>query len=194
MQRARATITYPAAGAPGLITLYTRTTGVEDGGTAQLTVDRLHDALNAGLGIFAGSTSFDALTTVDDIDAATGALTGSHSVTGWHLSGSGSDVYAPLASAIAITWKTSVIVNRRRVRGRTFLSPVSRGAIDSDGTPASGILTAVNAIATAWTDNGLTDTFAVVWHRPKGTSTGSAEDITGHQVKDTFAVLRSRRD
>lgn len=195
MQRARAQITYPASGGPGLITLYTRSTGSENGTTAQLTTDRLKNALTAGRAMFDAGTTFSSFGTVDDIDAATGNLTGFHDVTPWTVTGSAAGgSYAPLAVAVCATWKTLGIVRGRRVQGRTFLSPLAYAMMQADGTPTAACLTAAQALAVAWLDNGLTDTFATVWARPRPGQTGSAEDITAYFIKDKFAVLRSRRD
>jgi hypothetical protein len=95
---------------------------------------------------------------------------------------------------LAVTWKTDAVLAGRRVRGRTYLGPLQIGVNEADGSPAAAALALAETFATEWTDNGLTDTFAVVWHRPVGGAGGTAEDITGHQIRDKFAVLRSRRD
>lgn len=194
MQRIRASIIYPDTGAPGVITLYTRSTGLENGPTATLTGDRLKNALSAGLSIFCTTTTFVSDSFVDTLDPATGSITGSNPYTPFTLVGTSGLTYLPPANQICVTWKTAAVIAGRRVRGRTFLGPLQIGAAEANGSPSSGALTAAGAIATAWTDNGLTDTFAVVWHRPVGGSGGTAEDITSHQIRDKMAVLRSRRD
>ena len=194
MQRARAQIQYPSSGSPGVITLYTRTTLGENAGTAQLTVDRLHDALNAGHFLFCSDTLFVSDTFVDTIDPATGSITGSDGVTPWTLAGGTGTQYLPQANQICVTWKTAAVIAGRRVRGRTFLGPLAKTELEDNGTPLAAALTSAGALADAWVNNGLTSTFAVVWHRPVGGSGGTAEDITAHSIKDKFAILRSRRD
>ena len=194
MQRIRASINYSNPGAPGVITLYTRSTGLENGTTAVLTSTRLQDALTAGRSLFPSIVTFAGDSFVDTIDPATGHITASDSITPWTVVGLSPAGVMPPANAICITWKTAAVIAGRRVRGRTFLSPLYQGVADTDGTPEASRLAAVEDLANAWTDNGLTDTFAVVWHRPVGGSGGTAEDITSHQVRDKFAVLRSRRD
>lgn len=194
VQRIRATISWPSVGGPGVITLYTRSTGLENGPTADLTSSRLQNALTAGVTLFTGGTVFRSDSFVDTIDPATGVITDSNDVTPWTVTGTNSGVLAPLATMVCVTWKTAAVIAGRRVRGRTFLGPLAQNTDDNDGTPASATLTAANALGDAWTDNGLTDTFAVVWHRPVSGAGGTAEDITAHQVRDKFAVLRSRRD
>lgn len=194
MQRIRAAINYPLPGSPGVITLYTRSTGLENGATAQLTCDRLRDAVTAGADLWAGDTHIISDAFVDDIDPATGHITGSNGVTGWSFTGTGATAYCPPATAVCIAWKTAAVIGGRRVQGRTFVGPLSTTHLQTDGTPDAGGLTKANDMASAWTDNGLTATFTVVWHRPVSGAGGTAEDITGHVVKDKFAVLRSRRD
>jgi hypothetical protein len=131
---------------------------------------------------------------VDTIDPATGSITGSDSVDPFTVTGTSSDVYLPPATAIVLSWKTAAVIGGRRVAGRTFLSPLWQGDVEANGSPGSTQMTLANAVAAAWIDNGLTDTFAVVWHRPVGGTGGTAEDITAKSVRDKFAVLRSRRD
>lgn len=193
MQRIRASINY-GAGAPGVITLYTLTSLPEDATSAQLCCDRLKDALTAGNTLFHDEVSFASDSFVDTIDPATGAITGSDSVTPWTVLGAGSSFIAPPALQLAVTWKTGDIVNGRRVAGRTFVGPLDYGTIQDDGTPTATALTKLEAFANAWTDNGTTDVYAAVWHRPVGGSGGSDHEITAHSFKDKFAVLRSRRD
>lgn len=195
MQRIRGAITYnDVSGGPGLITLYTRSTGLENDATAALTSSRLEDALTAGKALFSVHTSVIGETFVDDIDPATGAITGSHATDPWTVTGTTSGATGPAVLQICATWKTSVVIAGRRVAGRTFIGPLTNAVADTDGTPSAPYMTAALALAAAWIDNGLTDTFAVVWHRPVGGSGGTAEDITSYSVKDKFAVLRSRRD
>jgi hypothetical protein len=195
MQRIRATINYTdVAGGPGVITLYTRSTGLENGATADLTSSRLQDALDAGKALFSVYTSFVADTFVDTIDPATGSITDSNPTAAWTVTGTTTGHTGPAVLAICVTWKTTAVIAGRRVRGRTFLSPLTNAVADIDGTPSAPYMTAANDLGDAWTDNGLTNTYAVVWHRPVGGAGGTAEDITAHSIRDKFAVLRSRRD
>ena len=194
MQRIRASISWPLSGSPGVMTLYTRSTRLENAATAALTNTRLYDAVqNLGL-VMPTTLVFNGDSFVDDIDPDTGAITDSHSVTPWTYGGGSGTSYAPPASQVCVTWKTAAVIAGRRVRGRTFAGPFSLSKVDTDGSPTADLMTHMEAFAAAWVDNGLTDTFAVVWHRPVGGHGGTAEDITGHVIKDKLAVLRSRRD
>lgn len=98
---------------------------------------------------------------------------------------------APLATAIVIGWRTASAT--RSGRGRTFVGPVGQRAVQSDGTPTATALTACNAAAEAILDpefDPVGDGSFGVYSR----TTGQFRPFTGHRVRDTFAVLRSRRD
>lgn len=193
MQRIRASILY-GLGSPGVITLYTRTTAPENSASAVLCSTRLQDALNAGKAMFASSVTFRSDGFVDTIDPATGAITGSDATDVWEVTTANfSGTLAP-ALQVCCTWKTADIVAGRRVAGRTFLGPLNPDMSQNDGTPSSSALTAADALGAAWIDQGTTDVAAVVWKRPVNGAGGSDHVITGHLVKDKFAVLRSRRD
>jgi len=131
---------------------------------------------------------------LDKLDPATGSLTDSFSVTPWTKTSTGAGAAAPRPVAVAVTWKTADFVAGRRVRGRTFLSPLSNATLQTDGTPAAATITAAQAFGAAWINMGATDIQAGIWHRPVGGSGGSFHAITGYQVNDKWAVLRSRRD
>jgi hypothetical protein len=194
VQRIRASITYLYGGSPGVITLYTKTEGPENDASAVLCGDRLKNALIAGQDLFQTNTSFTSDPFVDTLDPVTGEITGSDSYTPWTVVGTQSMGALPPANAVVVSWKTAGIVNGRRVRGRTFLSPLDNSTADSAGTPSSSALTHANALATAWQDAGLTSTSTCVWHRPVSGAGGSDWTIIGATVKDKFGVLRSRRD
>jgi len=162
--------------------------------TAALTGNRLKDALSTNLSCFTTSTTFTSDAFVDTINPATGAITGTDSFTPWTLTGLSGTDFAPPSSQALLAWGTAAVIGGRRVRGHTFLGPLPTAAVSSTGTLSGLYLGRFQAIADKWVDNGLTDTFAVVWHRPVGGSGGTAEDITTHVARSKLAVLRSRRD
>lgn len=92
-----------------------------------------------------------------------------------------------------VTWDTAGVVNGRRVRGRTFLVPLSNDSYQADGTLNTDTITALNAGATALEGPGL-DSNLVIWSRPTNGGGGSIHNVIGHRVPDMAAVLRSRRD
>ena len=93
-----------------------------------------------------------------------------------------------------INWQTGLIVNGRRLRGRTFLVPLGGAAYQNDGTLNDGDRTAMATAATtlcSYQDNLV----LAIWHRPSpGGSDGVAAQVSSASVTDKAAVLRSRRD
>jgi hypothetical protein len=193
VQRARAAITY-GSGSPGVVTIYGTHSPAEDDTSGQALLDRLEAALTAVAPIINSSTAFVSDGTVDDISAASGNLTGTRSLSGFSVSGSSGTSYAPKAVALCVNWLTSTYIAGRRLRGRTFVSPLSQFAQDNDGSPTSTALGYADDFGDAWLTGGPGGITTVVWHRPTGGSGGSTAQITAHSVADKFAVLRSRRD
>lgn len=132
----------------------------------------------------------------EEIDLATGELTGVESVTpAADVVGSASSApYSPAVGA-CVTWDTQGFINGRRIRGRTFMVPLApTSSFQSDGTLAVAGLTTMRAAA-ATLANATTGIALGVWHRPSpGGSDGTWSLVTGSNVIDKTAVLRSRRD
>lgn len=98
------------------------------------------------------------------------------------------------AAGGVITWNTAGIRNSRRVRGRTFLVPLSSEAFDTDGTLKLAQLNNLNTGATALRDTaGEID--LMVYARPTapGAVDGEAFAVSGHRIPDMGAILTSRR-
>jgi hypothetical protein len=131
---------------------------------------------------------------VDIINEADGSLAGSLSLASpAAVNGSGGSAL-PIAAAIVLQEQTGVIIAGRRLRGRSFISPVSTGT-STNGFVANA--TGATIIAAALTTlTGATTSAPVVWHRPnpKGAANGSVSVITAFAVGPNFGVLRSRRD
>jgi len=126
-----------------------------------------------------------------NLDTSTGQLEGVLTVTPpGNVFGQNTASHAAPAGA-RIAWTTPAIVAGRRLRGATFIVPISSGAFDTDGTLTSGVQTTLNAAALDFRSTGVfTSVQPSVWSRTHGIQA----DITGHQVPDRVAVLRSRRD
>lgn len=95
-------------------------------------------------------------------------------------------------SGVAINWQTADVVNGRRVRGRTFMVPLSQAAYGPDGQVLSTYRTEVQNLADLLISSSTG--FFGIWHRPVNGAGGSFHDITAARVKTGPAVLRSRRD
>lgn len=101
-------------------------------------------------------------------------------------------VYAGPTGGV-VNWNTATVRNGRRMRGRTFLVPLSGESFQSDGSLASDTLGILRDGANALL-NGAGSSQLVVWGRPQGGSGGVSAPVTGFSVPDMAAVLRSRRD
>lgn len=128
--------------------------------------------------------------TGDVLDSATGTLVG-----GWtdtqpaDVASSGSGYHAAGVGVI-VTWHTGAIVGGRRLKGRTFLCPITSAAFETNGTVVAGTLSTIKTAGdTLWGTGTLN-----VWHRPTapGASNGSVSVVTSCTVKDQVTRLSSR--
>jgi hypothetical protein len=132
---------------------------------------------------------------VDVLDAATGDITDTRSVATPSVdTGAGGTTEAPPAVAALMQLRTGTFIAGRRVRGRTFVSPLSGSAVTSDGVLANTEHDALVAGAVACLAGLDAGDLWVVWHRPKEGAGGSVAPITSVTVPYMLAVLRSRRD
>jgi hypothetical protein len=141
------------------------------------------------------------VTSVDQIDPYTGNLTGTITkATGADTVGG--DVSTPFAvgAGVLVTWKTGVIVDGRRLSGRTFLVPLS--AYDNTGLISSSAVATIQGAANTLITNCATE--LQCWHRPRDAYTdkhgvahparlGAAFPITAATVTSAGTTLRSRR-
>lgn len=133
-------------------------------------------------------------TTGDQISEATGAITGSWAatVTGGAVSGSAGNtgVYSG-ASGVQVQWLSTLIARGRRIQGKTFIVPAYSTVYDSNGSIASGTLTAAQTAA-----NNLISALASelkIWSRPAPGYTGQQAIVTTARIPDLAVTLRSRR-
>lgn len=132
----------------------------------------------------------------DKIDDTTGNLDGV-----WASAG-GATVSATGAAqcaggvGVCIGWTTGGIVTGtkgpRKLRGRTFLVPLTYGVYDSDGTIEPGALGTLRTFANSLQASGP----LAVWHRPTTptSSDGNSYGVIANQIRDKVAILTSRRD
>ena len=184
------------AGAPGVMTFYCLTPGTslsvlvafandiagEMPPTVTLAVEGHGDVINDVNGELTGAW------TASEPDTTVGRATG---------------VYAAPAGA-SIAWLTETILDGRRVKGRTYVVPMSVGDYQSNGSLDDTQLGNLRTQAAALVTDGAGD--FVVWHRPRAAKAadgsrhaitqrdGGHAIITGSSVADKVAVLRSRRD
>jgi hypothetical protein len=104
------------------------------------------------------------------------------------------DRYAGAVGAV-VTWRTGGIRNGRRIKGRTFLVPLTGNAYENNGSLHADSLGAINTAATALRDGAGSPDLGV-YARPTGpgATDGIWHVVTSHSTPDMSAVLRSRRD
>lgn len=96
-------------------------------------------------------------------------------------------------SGAVVNWRTNDYRNGRRIRGRTFLVPLSGSSYESDGTLSPSALSNLRAFGEDMIGGGSGPQLGV-WSRPVGGSGGVFASVVGSSVPDLAAVLRSRRD
>ena len=108
------------------------------------------------------------------------------------ISGTGTGGYSSPTGAV-VTWRTSDLRNGRRIRGRTFLVPLSGTSYQPDGTLTPGAITGLNSFADHLISFDFDSEFGV-WSRPVNGSGGVFATVDSATIPDMAAVLRSRRD
>lgn len=164
--------------------------------TAQAAADSarafLFSAYGAAQALLPTGISISFTAGVDVLDVVTGALQGTVAITPpANVTGSGTGAYAAPAGA-CVTWLTGGVVNGHRLRGRTFLVPMTGAAFENDGTLSATTLSSINSAATSMIS--AAPDFAI-WHRPAagGAGGGGATAVAAFRVADQAAVLTSRR-
>jgi hypothetical protein len=108
------------------------------------------------------------------------------------INGSGTGAYAGGAGAV-VNWLTDAFVGGKRVRGRTFIVPLTQNAFQADGTIADAYRTSLGAAAVTFATS--TPQPAVWSVRHLGASpVYTIAGMVGASVPDRTALLRSRRD
>lgn len=130
---------------------------------------------------------------INDVD---GSLVGSWTATAPPVvTATGSFVPAAGVGA-CVSWNTGGIVpgtkGPRRLRGRTFLVPLSSGMYQSNGTLLDANISLINAWASSIMGAGP----LAVWHRPNAAAgiVGNSYGVQSFRVRDKVAYLSSRRD
>lgn len=180
-------------GAPGYTSFYFAGGGglISDAGQI---VSRVHDALEHLEAPLPTGVSIQVSGSVEVIDSDTGQLTGYVDVDqpdAVEGDAAGTNFSAP--SGAVVNWLTDDVRFGRRIRGRTFIVPLSGSAYQADGTLTTSALGSLNDFASAMRSWDFDSEFGV-FSRPRGGSGGVFATCTGHRVPDMAAVLRSRRD
>lgn len=168
---------------PGLSVFYAKT-AVDPTGD-------LGTFFNAIKGYFPTALTWTVRNGGDELDDATGTLTGAWTGAGTTgITGTGGAVAYAAGVGAYVNWATGAVVAGRRVTGRTFLTHMIAGGYDSSGTILAGALTAFQNAANALVASNK----MVVWHRPSpGGSNGSQHPYLSAAVPDVVTSVRSRR-
>jgi hypothetical protein len=163
---------------------------------ADAAVTRMDAWANSIKSLLPNVVSLQVQSETEEINEESGALIGVWTSatppvqTGTAAAGQG---WAAAAGAV-VSWSTPSVRNNRRVRGRTFVVPVSNEVWDVDGTLKGVPMNTLTNAATALRLDGP-EVDLRVYCRPTapGASDGFAAVVLAHRVPDMSAVLRSRR-
>jgi hypothetical protein len=166
-------------------------------GDCNSAITSLHGLYTAASSYLASGTSWSIQLFVQLIDVATaeirGGITSTDSPSA--INGAGGSDY-PAGNGARIDWLTSVIRNRRIMRGATFMVPLGGSAYSTGGVVSSGCVSALTGAAGAFVNAlNAAGMDLMVYHRPpKGTFTGGqAAAVDSWRVPNVPATLRSRR-
>lgn len=169
-------------GAPGISTFYS-----DGASTAALAAIRTF--FNAISTYLPPSVALDFPGSGDQLDSTTGGLVG-----GWTAASPAvvngtapNGIFAGGTGARAV-WETGTIVQGRRVKGSTFIVPLSTFGYDSNGTLTPACFTAIDNAAAALAAAGV----LVIWSRPQGGGSAVTAVDSG-RASDTVTNLRTRR-
>lgn len=197
--RATVEIQYADFGGTGTNTWHLRTVndGVDMVPDANNLMGLVEDFYTGCAGIFPDTASFVFSGELAGIAAQEGDTV---NVTGWTTTGAVAGDSLPPQDCIVVGWRTNS--GGRMGKGRTFLGPIHKNGLDTNGTPTANYLLGVRNAADALVE--ASDSFANgalgVWSNGRAASGGNPavdpafRDFTGYAVRNIFAVLRSRRD
>ena len=181
-------------GGPGLNTFYFKGVGTSPNqAECNDVVARVRSFWNSAAVYMPTAVTINVDPTADVITAETGGLENSLSAATppTPVTGTGAtEFYAPSVAAL-LRLNTSVIIAGRKLKGRSFISPLTEGAVAS-GTVATATITGLIGAATALTAVAPTLSALVIWRRPVNGAGGAQAVVTSITVPSKVATLRSR--
>ena len=153
----------------------------------------LRAAFEGAKSAFPGGLTLEFPNTGDTIQDTNGELVGTWGTPSVaNVLGASGTLTAAAGVGACITWNTGGIINGRRLRGRTFLVPLSAAAYQENGTISDTVYPWLTTLANAIQASGP----LAVWHRPsaKGLADGNSYGVVSNRVRDKVAILTSRRD
>lgn len=179
-------------GAPGYTDMYF---GVSDppSESAQDHVDAVADFWGALVSFIPTVVTITVEPVVIELEAEDGLIIGERTVgtAPAAVDCTASGAYAA-PTGCTVQWITSTYLGGRRLRGRSYVVPLSTQAYQDNGTLYDTTRAAIEAAGEALrVDAGD----MVVWHRPTDAGNdGTQALVTSVKVGDRCAILRSRRD
>lgn len=142
-------------------------------------------------GAFAPGITWTIPSTGDDLEDSTGELTGAWTASGGAtVVSSGTGVFA-MGVGARVVWNTANVHLGRRVRGSTFLVPLSAAQYQADGTivnaTSTNIVNAGNTLISSTTPDFR------IWSRPNAAGAFAVSTVVSATSPDTVSTLRSRR-
>jgi len=127
----------------------------------------------------------------DIIGDTDGALNGvwSETGTGGSVAGTSSATWAG-GVGYRVVWSTAGVFQNRRVRGSTFICPISTAAYDAQGTIEPVTLAAHRTAASTLVAQ---QPDMRIWSRPRPGVAGESNAVTSATIPDAVSWLRSRR-
>lgn len=186
------------SGLPGLFTAYFSIAGgVATSAEAVDVAARVRAFFDAIKAYHATGVTIDVSGDVASYNDATGGITGiTSNAPPAQVVATGTNEL-PSASMLGLRFSTALVINRRILRGRSFIGPLSTTTSTNAGLPTSAAATGLATAASANLASGATASKHVVWSRPKGTPPlgGASSQVLGYSADATkFWILRSRRD
>jgi len=185
IDRVKVELSGSAVTGPGVSIFYTTGGGPVLANALQTLYNSLKNVMPVGLQINVqnGGETYESTTGAPLGVWSGGAVSG--------LLGAASGGYAQGVGA-RIVWSTGGVTNNRRVRGSTYIVPLSATYYSSDGTidntwRTGAGKTAVDAFRTTMGGD------LVIWTRPKGGAGGGLNSTTAGNIDDRVSWLRSRR-
>jgi hypothetical protein len=186
-------------GGPGYSILHFRdfTSNVGSEGQVAGAVAKTDAFINAVRFAVPPAVTLQTVSDVEELEDTTGELTNVYQATVAAATAGQASSAVGFAAAVGavVNWRTGGVRNGRRVRGKTFLVPLSSASFENNGTLATATMNGLNTAATALI-NPVGDGDFGVYARPSapGATDGQWFVATAHNIPDMGAVLRSRRD
>lgn len=162
-------------------------------------IDGLYDEVvslyTSWLEAFLNTISITVDPVIDIFEDNTGDLVGTFGVTepSASLVGTGSSLSIARSQCICVAYYTDMFVAGKRLKGRSFLGPISAAVLDTNGDVNSAVRAAAPGRFTALT-SGVGPRLAV-WHRPSNAtgSDGYYGDVVSVIARARVTNLRTRQ-